>query len=218
MAAAFNRHKLDLVFALGNDVWVNLGANVPVLFHDFLLLILWVKLSPDLLRFVFSLLNPNQDYAPISVQKATNCPFKIVGAIFIVGRQVIFVFESKTLGVINLLIFVKEPPAARHDVLYCLQINRINFPPPLFPYLSWILNIFLNTKVRVLGRLNNRAKSVADTFECQSLQKARTKFCENESKLSFQHGQRILLLFRSHIRIFHLVLQLKRLFQENYEL
>lgn len=40
MVAAFNGHKLDLVFALGNDVRVNLGANVPVLFHDFLLLIL----------------------------------------------------------------------------------------------------------------------------------------------------------------------------------
>jgi hypothetical protein len=125
-----------------------------------------------LLRFVFSFLNPNQDYATISVQKGTNRPFKIVGAIFIVGRRVIFVFESKTLSVINWLIFVKEPPAARHNVFYGLQISRINFAPPLFPYLRWILNIFLNAQVRVLRGLNNGAKSVAYTFECQSLQKA----------------------------------------------
>ena len=218
MVAAFNWHKLYLVFALRNYVWVNLRANVPVLFHHFLLLVLWVKLSPDLLWFVFSLLNPNQDYATISVQKGTNRPFKIVGAIFIVGRHVIFVFESKTLSVINWLIFVKEPPAARHNVFYSLQISRINFAPLLFPYLRWILNIFLNAQVRVLCGLNNGAKSVADIFECQSLQKAWTKFCENESKLSFQHGQRIMLLFGPDIRIFHLVLKLKRLFQKNYEL
>ena len=38
--ATLDRHKLYFVFGLGNDVWVNLCADAPVLFHSFFFLVL----------------------------------------------------------------------------------------------------------------------------------------------------------------------------------